>query len=51
MDEFVKIMVDNLPTYNGYDIADRFTKFFISKLPDLIGTSIVDVLKVYSNNR
>ena len=49
--DYVKIMVDNIPTFNGFDSADNFTKFFISKLQDLTESSIVDVLNVYFNNK
>lgn len=44
-------MVENIHTFNGFDSADNFTKFFISKLQDLTESSIVDVLNVYFNNK
>lgn len=48
--EFTLIMVKAIPTYYGFDAADRFMNFFTNHLQDLSIDEIKAVMKIYRGN-
>lgn len=48
--EFVKIMINAVPSFNGYSDADCFMSFFKKHLSDLTIDDIEAVLKIYRRN-
>ena len=48
--EYIKLMVCNIPNYNGFSAADCFMDFFINKLPKLSIEDINYVMEEYSKN-
>ena len=48
--EFTLIMVNAIPTYYGFDAADRFMNFFTNHLQDLSIDEIKAVMKIYRRN-
>ena len=48
--EYLKIMVQNIPTYNGFNTADSFMDFLIEHLEELNVTEIEDILEIYKKN-
>lgn len=49
--EYLKIMVQNIPTYNGFNTADSFMDFLIEHLEELNVTEIEDILEIYKKKR
>ena len=50
LSEFTRIMVKAIPTYNGFDAADRFMTFFKNQLEELTIEEIEGVLNIYNQN-
>ena len=47
---FMKEMVRNIPTFNGFNDADAFMSSFISHLSEMSIESIEEVMKIYNRN-
>lgn len=50
INDFMLIMVERIPNYNGFSDADIFTQFFISHLKEMNKDSISKVLDIYDLN-
>lgn len=48
--EFILIMVKAIPTYNGFDSADCFMRFFMEHLQELTIDEIKAVMEIYRSN-
>lgn len=50
LSEFITILVESIPSYNGFYDADCFSNFFIDHLNDLSVEEIKEVLGIYQGN-
>ena len=48
--EFTLIMVRAIPHFNGFNVADCFTSFFIAHLEELSYDDIKSVIEIYNSN-
>ena len=50
LDEFMKEIVSEIPTFNAFHDADVFMSFFMDHLEEMSIDAIEDVLKIYKRN-
>lgn len=50
MQSFLKILISEVPFYNGYDAADNFMYFFKRHLNDMSVKDINSVMSTYRRN-
>ena len=50
MDNFMKVMVEQIPTYNGFNAADNYMSSLILHINELKIKTVEDILEIYKSN-
>lgn len=51
LEEYLKIMIESIPKFNGFDSADRFMDFFLEHIKEISVSAINEIMQVYKKNK